>query len=112
MFRTAKVHIRHTPLSSEQHVFGEKSSQELHGGNTSIRPMEVDPFHEELTLQTDSEFPSVSCNAAAGHRDGDGIGWYKTEGGGMQHMRMGKGWDGGRRYGRDGGRRRRWRPGA
>ncbi|XP_044447829.1 uncharacterized protein [Triticum aestivum] len=58
----AEVHSSQTPLSSEQHGIGEKSSQDLHGCNTRIQPMEKDPCHDELTLQTAGVFPSESCD--------------------------------------------------
>ncbi|XP_037482065.1 uncharacterized protein LOC119360594 isoform X2 [Triticum dicoccoides] len=57
-----EVHISQTPLSSEQHDIGEKSSQDLHGGSARIQPMEKDPCHDELTLQTAGVFPSESCD--------------------------------------------------
>uniref|UniRef100_A0A452XMF8 Uncharacterized protein n=1 Tax=Aegilops tauschii subsp. strangulata TaxID=200361 RepID=A0A452XMF8_AEGTS len=59
---STEVHSSQTPLSSEQHGIGEKSSQDLHGCNTRIQPMEKDPCHDELTLQTAGVFPSESCD--------------------------------------------------
>ncbi|KAM3240092.1 hypothetical protein ACQJBY_053646 [Aegilops geniculata] len=58
----SEVHISQTPLSLEQHDIGEKSSQDLHGCSARIQPMEKDPRHDELTLQTPGVFPSESCD--------------------------------------------------
>ncbi|XP_045085684.1 uncharacterized protein [Aegilops tauschii subsp. strangulata] len=58
----SEVHISQTPLSLEQHDIGEKSSQDLHGCSARIQPMEKDPCHDELTLQTAGVFPSESCD--------------------------------------------------
>ncbi|XP_048562908.1 uncharacterized protein LOC125543572 isoform X2 [Triticum urartu] len=59
---STELHSSQTPLNSEQHGIGEKSSQDLHGCNTRIQLMEKDPCHDELTLQTAGVFPSESCN--------------------------------------------------
>uniref|UniRef100_M8BGE0 Uncharacterized protein n=1 Tax=Aegilops tauschii TaxID=37682 RepID=M8BGE0_AEGTA len=47
---STEVHSSQTPLSSEQHGIGEKSSQDLHGCNTRIQPMEKDPWEREHIL--------------------------------------------------------------
>ncbi|KAM3223826.1 hypothetical protein ACQJBY_057293 [Aegilops geniculata] len=55
---------RKTQRNSPQHDSGEAAGQVLDEGSPRIQPVEKDPGHNELNLQTAGVVPSVSCNRA------------------------------------------------
>jgi hypothetical protein len=61
---SSQPHSSKTDMNVLQHESGEKVNQVLDDDNASIQQMEKDHIHEDLTLQTTSVLPSVSCNDA------------------------------------------------
>jgi hypothetical protein len=55
---------RKAHLSALQHERGEKVNQDLEDVSASIRPVEKDHVHGDLTLQSASALLSISCNGA------------------------------------------------
>jgi hypothetical protein len=55
---------REAHLSALQHERGEKVDQDLEDVSASIRPVEKDHVHGDLTLQSASALLSISCNGA------------------------------------------------
>uniref|UniRef100_A0A453Q0E0 Myb-like domain-containing protein n=1 Tax=Aegilops tauschii subsp. strangulata TaxID=200361 RepID=A0A453Q0E0_AEGTS len=59
-----ELHGRKTQRNSPQHDSGETAVQVRDEGSAGIQPVEKDPGHNELNLQTAGVVPSVSCNRA------------------------------------------------